>query len=52
MTQKEHFWKSHRKMMDRLEGFNWLMRQDNKPTKEELEKLRKKNPKIWNSYPG
>lgn len=48
-TQTQHFYSSHRKMIDRLETFNFITK-TNPPTIEELEKLRAKNPK-WNKFP-
>lgn len=48
MTQNQHFYSSHRKMVDRLEVFDFIAK-TNPPTMEELAKLREKNPK-WNEF--
>lgn len=48
MTQKQHFYSSHRKMVDRLEVFDFIAK-TSPPTMEELAKLRAKNPK-WNGF--
>lgn len=48
MTQKQHFYSSHRKMVDRLEVFDFIAKTD-PPTIEELAKLRAKNPK-WSGF--
>jgi predicted Abi (CAAX) family protease len=42
---------AHRKIADHFEIINWLSQQENRPTKEELTKLRQKNPALWNLYP-
>jgi hypothetical protein len=49
-TQQQMFYQSHRKIAERFHAIDWIAKQDNKPTLEELEILRKKNP-AWNSYP-
>jgi len=48
MTQKQHFYSAHRKMVDRLETFDFIAK-TNPPTIGELAKLRAKNPK-WNGF--
>lgn len=48
MNQHQHFISSHRKLIDRLETFDFIAK-TNPPTTEELKKLRAKNPK-WNGY--
>jgi hypothetical protein len=49
-TQIQHFYSSHNKLADKLQFMDWLTKQENKPTPEELSKLRKKNPNLWSGY--
>lgn len=49
MIQKQLYEKARRQVAERNEFFNWLNQQPNRPTKEELEALKKKNPK-WNLF--
>ena len=49
-SQKQMFYSAQNKFAEKIEFFNWLSKQENRPTKEELKILKKKNPS-WNSYP-
>jgi hypothetical protein len=49
-TQIQYFWSSHNKLADKTQFMDWLLRQENKPTLEELQKLRAKNPSLWSGY--
>jgi hypothetical protein len=49
-TQTQHFRSSHNVLADRMSFFDWLGKQENGPSSEELQKLRAKNPN-WKSFP-
>jgi len=49
-SQPQHFYSSHKHLADKTSFFDWLGKQENGPTKEELQKLRAKNPN-WNAFP-
>lgn len=50
-TQLQLCYASNRKVADHYNFINWLSQQENRPTKEELVKLRQKNPALWGAYP-
>ena len=49
MTQEQLCESARRQIARRNQFFDWLNKQPNCPTTEELERLKKKNPK-WNSF--
>jgi hypothetical protein len=49
-TQLEHYETARRKIAARAHAFNEMLQSPNRPTQEELEKLRAKRPGLWNAY--
>lgn len=49
-TQIQMFYDASRKNAEKYAFIDWLSKQDNAPTKNELEQLKSKNPS-WNAYP-
>jgi hypothetical protein len=50
-TQHQMFESSRRWLAGLTEFIGELSQMENAPTKEELKKLREKNPKTWNLFP-
>lgn len=49
-TQIQHFYSAHNKLADKMQFLDWLSKLENKPTLQELQKLRAKNPSLWSGY--
>jgi hypothetical protein len=49
-TQQQLMESARRKIAEKNEFTNWLMKQKNQPTKEELLILQEKRPGLWGSY--
>lgn len=50
-TQHDLAESGRRRAARKAHAVNWMMHQDNRPTAEELKRLREKNPTVWDSFP-
>lgn len=49
-TQRDLAESARRRSAQQAHDTNWLLQQDNRPTAEELERLRQRNPRLWSKY--
>lgn len=51
-TQLELCESGRRRVASKMEGMSFLLRPENRPTPEELQRLRAKRPHLWNGFPA